>query len=119
MVKDKKTKHLTWNPVIPFNLFMPDSIESAIRRKLTKALSPIVLEIVDESAKHAGHAGARPGGQTHFRLLIVSPTFHNLTRLDRQRKVYGLLEDEFSRGLHALSLQAMTPDEASRKANSG
>lgn len=94
---------------------MPDSIESAIRTKLTDALSPILLEIVDESALHAGHAGARPGGQTHFRLLIVSSAFKDLPRVARQRKVYGLLEKEFSAGLHALSLQAMTPEEADRK----
>lgn len=94
---------------------MPDSIESAIRSKLTDALTPDVLEIVDESASHAGHAGARPGGQTHFRLLIVSSAFKDLPRVARQRRVYELLETEFSAGLHALSLKAMTPEEAGRK----
>jgi BolA protein len=94
---------------------MPDSIESAIRAKLTGALSPVMLEIVDESAKHAGHAGARPGEQTHFRLMVVSSAFENLSRVARQRKVYGLLEGEFSAGLHALSLRALTPEEAKKK----
>ena len=115
MVKDKETKHLTSNPACLFKPAMPDSIESAIRAKLTDALSPIVLEIVDESARHAGHAGARPGGQTHFRLLIVSSAFKDLPRLARQRKVHELLAKEFSAGLHALSLKAMTPEEAGRK----
>ena len=98
---------------------MPDSIETAIRTKLTDALSPLVLEIVDESAKHAGHVGARPGGQTHFRLLVVSSAFEDLPRLARQRKVYGLLEKEFSAGLHALTLRAMTPEEANKISDSG
>lgn len=92
---------------------MLDSIETAIRTKLTDGLSPVRLEIVDESAKHAGHAGSRPGGQTHFRLLVVSAAFRDMSRLARQRKVYGLLQQEFAAGLHALSLQAMTPEEAS------
>ena len=93
---------------------MPDSIESIIRAKLTDALSPVVLEIVDESAKHAGHAGARPGEQTHFRLIVVSSAFENLSGVERQRKVYGLLKEEFSAGLHALAMRALTPEEANR-----
>jgi len=93
---------------------MPDSIESIIRAKLTDALSPVVLEIIDESAKHAGHAGARPGEQTHFRLIVVSSAFEDLSRVERQRIVYGLLKEEFSVGLHALSLRALTPEEANR-----
>ncbi len=93
---------------------MPDSLESIIRTKLTMALSPVLLEIVDESSKHAGHAGARPGEQTHFRLTVVSSAFEDLSRVARQRKVYSLLGEEFSGGLHALALRALTPDEASR-----
>jgi BolA protein len=94
---------------------MSDSIESSIRAKLSGALSPVLLEIVDESAKHAGHAGARPGGQTHFAVKIVSSNFEGLSRVERQRKVYGLLEPQFSAGLHALALKTMTPDEAGLK----
>jgi BolA protein len=94
---------------------MSDSIESSIRAKLNGALSPVLLEIVDESAKHAGHAGARPGGQTHFAVKIVSSNFEGLSRVERQRKVYGLLEPQFSAGLHALALKTMTPDEAGLK----
>ena len=92
---------------------MTDSIESSIRAKLSGALSPVLLEIIDESAKHAGHAGARPGGQTHFGVKIVSYNFEGLSRVERQRKIYGLLEEEFAAGLHALALKTMTPDEAS------
>jgi BolA protein len=114
LVKDKKTNCLTSNGVFLFKPGMPDSIESMIRAKLTHALSPVVLEIVDESAKHAGHAGARPGEQTHFRLTVVSSAFEDLSRVARQRKIYGLLEEEFSAGLHALSLRALTPEEANR-----
>jgi BolA protein len=94
---------------------MSDSIESSIRAKLSGALSPVLLEIVDESAKHAGHAGARPGGQTHFAVKIVSSNFEGLSRVERQRKVYGLLEPQFAAGLHALALKTMTPDEARLK----
>ena len=94
---------------------MSDSIESSIRGKLNGALSPVLLEIVDESAKHAGHAGARPGGQTHFAVKIVSSNFEGLSRVERQRKVYGLLEPQFAAGLHALALKTMTPDEARLK----
>jgi len=94
---------------------MSDSIQSSIRAKLNGALSPVLLEIVDESAKHAGHAGARPGGQTHFAVKIVSSNFEGLSRVERQRKVYGLLEPQFAAGLHALALKTMTPDEARLK----
>lgn len=91
---------------------MADSIESSIRAKLSGALSPVLLEIIDDSAKHAGHAGARPGGQTHFGVKIVSSSFEGLSRVERQRKVYGLLKSEFTVGLHALALTTMTPAEA-------
>jgi BolA protein len=94
---------------------MTDSVESSIRAKLSGALSPVLLEIVDESAKHAGHAGARPGGQTHFAVKIVSSNFEGLSTVERQRKVYGLLEPQFAAGLHALALKTMTPDEARLK----
>ena len=94
---------------------MTDSIETSIRAKLSSDLAPLLLQIVDESAKHAGHTGARPGGQTHFALKIVSHSFEGLSRVERQRKVYGkamLLEEEFAAGLHALALQTLTPEEA-------
>lgn len=94
---------------------MNDSIESSIRNKLNDAFWPVRLEIVDESDKHAGHAGARPGGQTHYRVTIVSSAFEGLSRVARQRNIYGLLEKEFAEGLHALALLTLTPDEASKR----
>jgi BolA protein len=92
---------------------MTDSIEASIHNKLRSALSPLLLEIANESAQHAGHAGARPGGQTHFWVKIVSARFEGLSLVSRQRLVYGLLEAEFAAGLHALSLRTLTPAEAS------
>lgn len=75
-------------------------------------LHPLSLEVVDDSAKHHGHAGWREGGDTHFRLQIVSAAFAGKSKVQRQRMVYGALAAEFADGLHALSISAMTPDEA-------
>jgi BolA protein len=75
-------------------------------------LAPIQILLVDDSAKHAGHAGARPEGETHFALTIVSPAFEGRTRVERQRMVYALLEPELRSGLHALQLTTRTPAEA-------
>jgi BolA protein len=79
---------------------------------LTEALRPIRLDIADESDRHAGHAGARPGGETHFRLNIVSPAFVGKSRVERHRMVNALLAAEFASGLHALAIAAAAPDEA-------
>ena len=76
------------------------------------ALAPESLAVIDESARHAGHVGARPEGETHFRIEIVSATFQGLTRLERQRLIYGLLAGELAAGLHAVSIQARAPGEA-------
>lgn len=70
------------------------------------------MSLEDESAKHVGHAGARPGGETHYRLTLVSAAFDGLSRVARQRLVYGALGEEFDTGLHALSLDLKTPSEA-------
>lgn len=91
------------------------AIRDALERKITEALSPEVLEIVDESHLHAGHAGARPGGDSHFKVLIVADAFDGKSRVDRQRLINGLLADEFAAGLHALSLTTLTPKEAARR----
>ena len=90
-------------------------VEDSIRSKLAAAFAPLELDVEDESAHHAGHAGARAGGESHFRVHIVSQDFAGLSRVARQRKVYGLLADEFAGGLHALALTTLTPDEAKRK----
>jgi len=89
------------------------NIAHRIREKLTVALNPVRLEIVDESHRHAGHAGARPGGETHFRVEVVAAAFHGKSRLERQRLVYAALEEEMSLQIHALSLVTRAPGEAS------
>ena len=84
-------------------------IESLLR----DALSPQQLEVVDESHLHAGHAGAREGGETHYRVTIVSDIFDGEGRVARQRRVNDLLAGEFADGLHALSIRALTGNESS------
>lgn len=84
-----------------------------IENALSAQLAPIYFVLTDESAKHAGHAGAQPGGETHYKMVMVSPAFEGLTRVARQRLVYQLLHEEFDTGLHALSLDLKTPQEAS------
>ncbi len=83
-----------------------------IAEALTEALRPIRLDIVDESDRHAGHSGARPGGETHYRLHIVSVAFVGKSRVERHRMVNALLVAEFASGLHALAIAATAPDEA-------
>lgn len=85
-----------------------------IREKLTAALAPVALEVEDESARHHGHAGARPGGETHFNVRVVSTAFTGLSRVARQRLVYDALAHEMKVQIHALALTTMTPDEAQR-----
>ena len=89
------------------------SMQRRIERKITEALSPVRLEIVDESARHAGHAGHRPGGETHFRVTVVSGAFEGLNRVARQRLVYGLLQEELAERVHALTLVTLAPGENS------
>jgi BolA protein len=82
-----------------------------IERKLQVALQPLRLEIVDESAQHAGHAGAREGGG-HYVVTVVSSKFANKGLLERHRLVYDALGEAMRRDIHALSIHALTPDEA-------
>lgn len=82
-----------------------------IRATLTAALQPTRLAVHDDSHRHAGHHGARPEGETHFRVEIVSAAFTGQNRVARQRRVYGLLSDELAGGVHALQLTTLTPDE--------
>ncbi len=84
-----------------------------LRQTLVAALAPARLEISDDSAQHAHHAGARAGGQTHYSVLIVSAAFAERSRVERSRMVHALLEPEFGSGLHALSLTLRTPTEDS------
>ena len=83
----------------------------AIDNKLRAQFAPTRLSIEDESSRHYGHAGWREGGETHFRVEIVSTAFEGQGRVARQRLVYGALKDEFDAGLHALALTTLTPSE--------
>jgi BolA protein len=85
---------------------------AAMRRKLAEAFAPTVLEVIDDSARHAGHAGARSGGESHFNLVIVSDAFEGLSRVERQRRVNRVLAEELAGPVHALSVKALTPAEA-------
>ena len=87
-------------------------IADRIRSKLEAALSPMRLDIQDDSAKHSGHSGAREGGESHFSVLIVSDAFEGLNRVARQRRVNTILAEELAGPVHALSIQARTPAEA-------
>ena len=78
---------------------------------LRQGFSPTTLRIVDDSARHAGHAGAAPGGQTHLSVLLVADAFRGRSRVDRSRAVHAALAAEFADGLHALALTLRTPEE--------
>ena len=88
------------------------TVADTIRDKLTARFSPARLDVIDESHRHAGHAGARPEGETHFTVTIVSAAFAGLGRVARQRLVYEALAAELANRVHALSVTARTPDEA-------
>ena len=85
-------------------------MEQRIRERLS-ALEPLALDLVDESAQHAGHAGAAPGGNTHWKLTIVSAQFAGKPRVARHRMVYEALGELMQRPIHALEIDARTPDE--------
>ncbi|MBR0643729.1 BolA family protein [Plastoroseomonas hellenica] len=87
-----------------------ERIEDALRAAYPGA----AIRVVDDSDRHAGHAGARPGGETHYNVLVVAEGFAGLTRVARSRAVHALLATEFAGGLHALSLTLRTPEEAAR-----
>jgi BolA protein len=93
-------------------------VAAAIRDKLTAAFAPIALEVLDESARHAGHAGATRGdgsqGETHFHVRIVSAAFDGVSRVERQRRIYAALKDELAGPVHALSVSALAPTETPR-----
>lgn len=77
-----------------------------IHQILSDAFQPTGLEVVDDSHKHAGHAGARPEGETHYTVIISATAFDGLSRVARQRAVMEVLKPEFETGLHALSIKA-------------
>jgi BolA family transcriptional regulator, general stress-responsive regulator len=88
------------------------NIEARIKAKLEAGLEPTRLEVADESHLHAGHAGAREGGETHYRIKVASARFSGKGRVERHRMVYALLADEIAAGVHALALQTLAPGES-------
>jgi BolA protein len=87
------------------------AVAEAIRTKLSAAFSPVRLEIEDDSDRHQGHGGSRPGGETHFNVVIEARAFEGQGRVQRQRAVYAVLADELAGPVHALSIQARAPGE--------
>ncbi|QEX24328.1 BolA family transcriptional regulator [Hypericibacter adhaerens] len=90
---------------------MDKPVAQAIETKLRQALSPTHLSIIDESGLHAGHAGARAGGESHFRVEVESAAFAGLSRVERQRRVHAVLAAELAGPVHALSLRLTAPGE--------
>jgi BolA protein len=87
-------------------------IGNKMAEKLVQAFSPSELDIRDDSAKHAGHAGAREGGETHFHVRIISKSFEGKSRLERQRMIYQVLREELQDPVHALGIVALSEAEA-------
>jgi BolA protein len=88
-------------------------VRDQIAEKLTAAFAPQSLRVEDESSRHAGHAGHRPGGETHFRVTIVAEAFRGKSRIERHRLVNTALAAELAGGVHALAIHASTPNEGS------
>jgi BolA protein len=88
-------------------------VHDLITRKLTEAFRPESLRVVDESDRHEGHAGHRPGGESHFRVYIVAQAFAGKSRLERHRLVNATLAGELAGSVHALAIHAAAPEETS------
>jgi BolA protein len=88
--------------------------KDVITKKLTEAFAPESLRVDDESHLHAGHAGHRPGGQTHYRVHIVSEVFRGKSRIDRHRAINAALSAELAASVHALAIHASAPGEGGR-----
>jgi stress-induced morphogen len=89
----------------------PASRARRIEAALTRAFSPTLVHVEDDSGRHAGHAGARPEGETHFSVLVVAEAFRGQPRVARSRSVHEALAAEFQDGMHALALTLRTPEE--------
>ena len=86
-------------------------VADRIKRKLEAEFQPARLAVIDDSARHRGHAGARPEGETHFKVEIVATAFAGRSRVDRQRLVYKALAEELAGPVHALEVKTLTPEE--------
>jgi len=87
------------------------SVEHAIRNKLTAAFAPQSLEIVNDSHRHAGHAGSPGTGESHFTVKVVSAAFNGKSRLERHRMINAVLAEELKGAVHALAIEAHAPEE--------
>lgn len=87
------------------------SMDDLIKRAVREKLEPVHMELVNDSARHRGHAGDDGSGETHYNLLVVSPAFAGLSRIERQRLVHATLKEALDSGVHALSLRCLTPAE--------
>ncbi|MDX6750526.1 BolA family protein [Geminicoccaceae bacterium 1502E] len=94
-------------------------VRTALEQRLREALAPEALEIEDQSALHAGHAGARPEGESHFRVVVVARRFDGQSRVARQRMVFEAAGDLLRTDIHALSITALTPGEAAARGGAG
>lgn len=88
------------------------SVKEAMEAKLQAALSPKSLEVIDDSHRHVGHAGHKPGGETHFTIILVAEIFAGKSRVERHRLVNQVLADELAGPVHALALSTKAPGEA-------
>jgi BolA family transcriptional regulator, general stress-responsive regulator len=88
------------------------TVEHTITNKLREAFTPESLDVIDESHLHEGHAGHRPGGETHFRIYIVSDAFEGKSRIERHRMINATLAAELAGPVHALAIKAQAPSEA-------
>lgn len=88
------------------------SMADRIKTKLTERFHPLLLEVIDESHRHHGHAGWQEGGETHFRVRIATRDFDGLTRVAQHRAVMGELDDELKERVHALNIEVVSSDKA-------
>jgi len=93
------------------------TVADIMRRKLEEALAPELLNIEDQSDRHIGHAGHRPGIPTHFHVTVVAPAFEGQSRVQRHRMVTAALKDVIGNPVHALALTTLTPQEAAQQRN--
>ena len=87
------------------------TVKATIETKLTEAFAPLLLAVIDESENHRGHGGWREGGETHFRVKLVSAVFAGRSRVDRHRMVNQTLDAELKGRVHALAIEARAPGE--------
>ena len=90
------------------------TVEHSIREKLTRAFTPVALDVVNDSSRHAGHAGSPGSGESHFSIKVVSAAFDGKSRIERHRMINEALAEELAGRIHALAISALTPEEGAR-----